>query len=79
MGYVFRLFLYLLVVLHLQRLHARGVLADTSPHVSARSYHYDIGAHLREVLPDGLLGALAYRHHHYDSGDTDDDAEHGKE
>ena len=78
-GDVFLVFDKRLIVGYFQRLHRRWILTYASHHVGARTYHYDVGAHLRDILSDAFLRTLTDSHHHYHGCYADDDAEHGEE
>jgi len=52
--------------------------AAAAAHV-ARPYGEHVGAHRLNLLPDIELGALADGDHDDNRGDTDNDAEHGKQ
>ena len=68
-----------LVVCHLERLHAGGILTHTATHICTGTDGEQVGAHRGEFGAYAFLGALSDGHHDDDGSNADDDAEHGEE
>ena len=68
-----------LIVGHFQRLHGRGILSHSAPHVGTGRNHDHVAAHLGDVGLYAALAALADGKHGDDRGHADDDAESREE
>ena len=68
-----------LIVGHLQRLHARWILADSTTHVSTWTDGQQIGAHGGELGTYALLRTLTDGHHDDHGSNANDDAQHREE